>query len=310
MAVRTAGSPNLWESVLDDLPLEPGEELWLVSDLAEVKGLGVPHAIVVTDRRLLAISRPPMLSPLIAVPRESLAIGPVTRREVQLNVSGVVRHGRTLRLQWIDGPDDATYAALHGMISAEKPSFVRGSRDFTLPTSYIGGHGCPVPRQTRGALVFAQEQVRFLEEGPWSCLWEVAVHDLTMVEFGGPGKWRKGGRFFGGGFGIVGAAEGMAIAAVLNSLTTRTGVTTIVHLEAGADMSTWWLHADWHTPEQLQIELSWLVSAVRNRTSVPAEGRRDFVERLAQLAELHGAGALTDEEFAAAKARLLGDKPA
>ena len=31
----------------------------------------------------------------------------------------------------------------------------------------------------------------------------------------------------------------------------------------------------------------------------------DFIAALAQLAELHGAGALTDEEFATAKGRVL-----
>lgn len=313
MAVRTAGDPNLWESVLEDLPLGASEELWLVSDRAELKGLGAPHVIVISNMQLLAISRPPMLSALIAAPRESLSIRSVARREVQLNLSGVGRHGRTLRLQWVDGPDDVTYAALQAMILGQRPDFVRlepWPRDFTLPTAYVGGHGCPVARQTVGALLFAPDRVCFVEENTRSCLWEVAAHDLTTVEFGGPGKWRRGGGFFGGGFGVLGAAEGMAIAAVLNSLTTRSGVMTIVHLEAGADMSTWWQHADWHTPEDLQVELSWLVSAVRNGKAVEAEGGRDFVERLAKLAELHGAGALTDEEFAAAKARLMRGNPA
>jgi hypothetical protein len=37
----------------------------------------------------------------------------------------------------------------------------------------------------------------------------------------------------------------------------------------------------------------------------PAAGG-DTISQLTQLAELHGAGALTDEEFAAAKAQVLG----
>ena len=70
-------------------------------------------------------------------------------------------------------------------------------------------------------------------------------------------------------------------------------------------MSTWWQHSDWYTPDQLQIELPWFVSAVRNKAAVPAEGGRDLVASLASLAELHRTGALTDREFAAAKAGLL-----
>ena len=73
-------------------------------------------------------------------------------------------------------------------------------------------------------------------------------------------------------------------------------------------MSTWWQHSDWYTPEQLQMELSWLVSAVRNKAAMPVEGTRDLVARLTELAELHRTGALTNEEFAAAKAKLLEDR--
>jgi hypothetical protein len=128
MTIRTAGSPRLWESALDDLSLEPGEELMaLVSDHAEAKGLSAPHAMVITDKRLVAISRPPLLSLLFPAPRESLSIGYANRREVQLKVSGpTAGKRRRVRLQWIDVPDDDTYVALRGMISGEKPSFARG----------------------------------------------------------------------------------------------------------------------------------------------------------------------------------------
>ncbi len=42
-------------------------------------------------------------------------------------------------------------------------------------------------------------------------------------------------------------------------------------------------------------------------TAPPAAGSADPVDRLAKLAELHKSGALTDEEFAREKAKLLGD---
>lgn len=38
----------------------------------------------------------------------------------------------------------------------------------------------------------------------------------------------------------------------------------------------------------------------------PAPAADDPIEKLKQLAELHTAGVLTDEEFAAAKAKILG----
>lgn len=38
----------------------------------------------------------------------------------------------------------------------------------------------------------------------------------------------------------------------------------------------------------------------------PAEGTSDTIAQLQQLASLHDSGALSDEEFAAAKAKILG----
>ena len=46
------------------------------------------------------------------------------------------------------------------------------------------------------------------------------------MEIGGSGMVRSGGGFTGGGFGLGGAVEGMAIAAVLNAMTTRTSIKT------------------------------------------------------------------------------------
>ena len=51
--------------------------------------------------------------------------------------------------------------------------------------------------------------------------------EVEGLEIGGPGLVKTGGGFVGGGFGARGAIEGMAIAAVLNGLTTRTSIKTV-----------------------------------------------------------------------------------
>ncbi|MQA74181.1 MAG: hypothetical protein GEU88_07565 [Solirubrobacterales bacterium] len=43
-----------------------------------------------------------------------------------------------------------------------------------------------------------------------------------------------------------------------------------------------------------------------NTPAAPAPQANDTVEQLKQLADLHAQGVLTDDEFAAQKARLLG----
>jgi len=59
--------------------------------------------------------------------------------------------------------------------------------------------------------------------------------DLLEVTGSGTSTYRTGGGFFGGGFGGKGALEGMAIAGILNALTTKTTVVhdTVVNFKAG-----------------------------------------------------------------------------
>lgn len=78
---------------------------------------------------------------------------------------------------------------------------------------------------------------------------EVPYAEIEDVEIGGPGLVKSGGGFIGGGFGAVGALEGVAIASVLNALTTRTSITTIVRVQ-GVRCELFLLHTR-STPEQL-----------------------------------------------------------
>jgi hypothetical protein len=59
----------------------------------------------------------------------------------------------------------------------------------------------------------------------------VPYSEIEDVEIGGPGLIKTGGGFVGGGFGLQGAAEDMPIAAVLNALTTRTSIKTIMRIQ-------------------------------------------------------------------------------
>lgn len=55
-----------------------------------------------------------------------------------------------------------------------------------------------------------------------------------------------------------------------------------------------------------QQEQQMAAAAPEPAPAAPAAPAEDPIEKLKQLAELHTAGVLTDEEFAAAKAKALG----
>jgi hypothetical protein len=183
-----------------------------------------------------------------------------------------------------------------------------GAVAFVSGCRVLGGHGLPMRRGATCDLIFTPDglELRGLdEESP-----VVPYQDITAIEIGGPGKTRSGGAFIGGGFGPAGAAEGMLIAAALNMLTTRSKIKTVICIQtATAEL---FLHNDAETPDALRIRLSPVFTklrqqhAARSGSSGPTGGSRDdLAGQIAKLADLHDRGALTDEQFEGAKARLL-----
>jgi hypothetical protein len=154
-------------------------------------------------------------------------------------------------------------------------------------------------------VVSAHRQAKVLTEVPYS--------QVEDVEIGGPGLVKTGGGFVGGGFGVTGAVEGMAIAAVLNSLTTRTSVKTIVRIQ-GTSCELFLLHARL-TPEQLRIAMSRPLGAIRSARATQTAGGTQHeapaaapspVQELTKLADMLEKGLLTREEFDLMKAKLIG----
>jgi hypothetical protein len=182
--------------------------------------------------------------------------------------------------------------------------------------AYLGGY---VPEA--GIIAGQLCDVRFLEDRlvvsqcrQTQVLAEIPYQQVEDVEIGGPGLVRSGGGFIGGGFGARGAVEGMAIAAVLNALTTRTSIKTVVRVQ-GTGCELFLLHTK-ATPEQIRIDLSRPLGAIRSARATGAPDIRRLqppalpaspVEELTKLAAMLDSGLLTRQEFDHLKAKLLAD---
>jgi hypothetical protein len=163
---------------------------------------------------------------------------------------------------------------------------------------------------------FLEDRLGIFPRLHWEPLAEVPYSEVEDVEIGGPGLVRSGGGFVGGGFGAVGALEGMAVAGVLNALTTRTSITTIIRVQA-VNCELFLLHTK-SAPEQLRIQLSRALGAIRAAKATAAQSTQaqsvptrpaSAAEELTKLASLLQAGLLTREEFDQFKARLLQQDP-
>jgi hypothetical protein len=114
---------------------------------------------------------------------------------------------------------------------------------------------------------------------------------------------KKGGGFFGGGFGVTGALEGMAVAALLNTLTTRSEIQTIIRFE-GSDLEAFFFHSK-TPPDKLRIALSQAVSWIKRQAEESATATADPIADLERLSRLHDQGVLSGEEFTVLKTKLI-----
>lgn len=133
----------------------------------------------------------------------------------------------------------------------------------------------------------------------------VPYSDLDCLNVSGEVETR-GGRFIGGGLGIEGAAEGMLVAAVLNSLTAKTDVRTIIEVQT--KRNTHFVFLNTAKPAKiLEVELLPVQARLRgiDRLSGRTGDGANLIEQLERLAALHRDGALSAEEFQSAKSRLL-----
>lgn len=156
------------------------------------------------------------------------------------------------------------------------------------------------------SLAFAMDtEVFWLRSYSSTHVERIRLDSILAAEVGGPGEVQSGGGFIGGGFGVDGFLIGAAGAAVLNKLTTRSSVQTVLRITTKQGELT--LFTDQVTPDALD---HWLAPvrhtiATGGDKPVPPVAASSVADELSKLAGLKDEGLLTEEEFAAAKARLL-----
>jgi hypothetical protein len=173
---------------------------------------------------------------------------------------------------------------------------------------FLGGYGFDeglVPG-TDVDLYFTQHGLWVTKSGDYTPYLRRSYVASLAFDFEG-GAVRTGGRYVGGGFGALGAAEGMAIASLLNALTAKTKVHTTIRFEA--DDAEMFFFTDQAVPRTLEMRFAEARAQIRNARPENGAHQREasdnFADRLLRLGEMRDRDQLTNEEFAAAKARLL-----
>lgn len=198
-------------------------------------------------------------------------------------------------------------------IRVELPRLDAETINYLPAVIFLGGHTPGVELMAGGAydLRFLDDRLAIIACRHVDPLIEIPYTEVEAVNIGGAGLIKSGGGFIGGGFG-VGAVAGIATAAVLNSMTTKFAVETLVQIQAG-HREVFLLHTVLD-PDKLRIELSSSFAAIRHeRTSQSVMlGYREAgqqssskIDALDKLASLLERGLLTRDEFDNLKAKLI-----
>lgn len=103
---------------------------------------------------------------------------------------------------------------------------------------------------------------------------------------------------------MTGAAEGMVVASVLNSLTRKTTINTLLRL--GTERGEVILHHGALTPLQLRNTFSRIFTAYEAAKRSPRHApATDPISELERLAQLKDAGLITEEEFQTAREKYV-----
>jgi hypothetical protein len=175
----------------------------------------------------------------------------------------------------------------------------------------LGGYGQRLQPRARVDFLIDEKEIRVYraELRPFDQRTPVVTGLIdadTRIEVGGRGEVKSGTEFIGGGIGLGGAAIGVAAAAVLNALTTRTSTETIISVTA----SGWQVIVLYGgmKPQDTRIGLAPVfgrIAAAEKKGRADESGPHDAVRALQALVELRDAGSLSEDEFAEAKRKVL-----
>jgi Short C-terminal domain len=192
----------------------------------------------------------------------------------------------------------------------EDRGFLDPDADGILVTGFtlLGGSGLGVETGAVCSVLSLSTAVDVRAEVGGVGLATIPYTEMTGLDIAG-GTTTKGGSFVGGGVGLAGAAEGMLIASVLNSLTRKTTINT--GFAIASTRGELLLNHSFITPEELRRRLSPLFTRFNAAKHKNASDRvvivpdSDPMTELERLAQLRDKGLLTSEEFEAARNRVV-----
>jgi hypothetical protein len=175
--------------------------------------------------------------------------------------------------------------------------------DFVLVAGFVllGGSGYGVETGAVCSVITLPDAVDVRAEIGGRGVATIPYSQMTGLDVAG-GITTTGGNVIGGGFGLTGAAEGMLVASVLNSLTRKTTINT--GLAIASVHGELLLNHRSIAASELRRRLSLLFTrfnAASHKAAAAAAPTDDPMANLERLAQLRDKGLLTSEEYESAR---------
>lgn len=285
------GSP-LWESI--GAALLPGEKIAGIFGGVQLDNHFGGVLVLSTDgiRFFERKSYKRLTAPYIAVPFQDIAD---LRQGLNLILKTVHRSKHSINA----GGEDVIHEMILDLAGAE--GAVAGRLYMPLAVS-----GIDLAIDGLVRVTLEDDGVRFSQESGSEII--VDYSKIDSITVGGPGLQveTRGGGMIGGGFGIAGFVVGAASAALYNRLTSRSDVSIETVLRIEGDGFEVDLFTPEVLPEDLDLEIAPTRTRIRSAARAAASSSTPMSQQLRELAELHASGVLSDDEFSAAKQKLIG----
>lgn len=171
----------------------------------------------------------------------------------------------------------------------------------SLKFVYIGGSSNSLEINSIIQLAAKRNRIVFHSVGDLT-LHQLVIDDIISLSIDGPGTVTSDAGLSGGGFGLEGFIKGAVAATIINKITERRRTNTFLRIITGE--SELFLHTDSIEPLELRNLLSPLFVSLESRKHVAASAVNSS-DQIAKLFTLKNQGALTEQEFDAAKKKIL-----
>ena len=169
--------------------------------------------------------------------------------------------------------------------------------------SYLGGSGYSLQQSQKLYLKLEGELIRLFFDSEGSAQ-ELPFSSIRELEISGPGTVVTNAGVSGGGFGLEGFLKGAVAATLINAATTTKSTNTFVRIMSSS--GELYLHTPHIEPAQLKIKLSPVFVYLANRSANGANtAQATIADEIAKLHKLKEDGLIDDDEYKAAKSKLL-----